>query len=242
VTSVRLLMVTPVYGATESASVTLGWAQRRTALLTLGATQMPFDLFYSDDLVRGRSRAADEAARSDATHVLWWDSDVVPEDAPLVVDHMLASGHSIVGAPYPVKRIATRFPFRVSGPDAGTKGVDSERWCVPVDEIGMGFMLTSVHVLRDLIEWHREELWFSDVRPDKTTREVAAIFQLMFGPVSSTADGKRFRTLDSEDYSFCRRARAAGFPVHMYVGPGAPLAHVGAHKFEARRDDMGKTR
>lgn len=239
----RILIVTPVYGATDSASVALGYSRAVNRLAHASNVRLaPDELHYSDDLVRGRSRAADEAVKSGASHVLWWDSDVVPEGPATIVSWMVASGHDVVGAPYPVKRIKARFPYRVSGSDSGTTTVSGHSHCVPIDDIAMGFMLMSVSVLEKMIETHRRELWFTDVRPGEPTVERVAIFAQMFGPESTTADGKRFRTLDSEDYSFCRRWRDLGGKVHMYVGPFAPLAHVGSHRYEAGIEDIGKIR
>jgi hypothetical protein len=238
----RLCIITPVYGATESASVTLGYANARNVLLQCGnVAQLPSDLFFSDDLVRGRSRAACYAVEdTDATHFLWWDNDVVPDDACGITENMLRSGYDVVAAPYPVKRIAARYPYRVGGADKAVRTLEGVNYCVDVDEIAMGFMITSRKALETTIDAYREEKWYSDVRPGKPTREVVAIFDLMFGPIKEHQDGKLYRTLDSEDYSFCRRWRSVGGAVKMYVGPGAPLTHVGPHAYEGKIEDIGK--
>lgn len=240
----RILIITPVYGMTDSASVALGYAMQREALLRLdGVTFQDPSLFYSDDLVRGRSRAACYAAEeSDATHYLWWDSDVVPDDAVSLVVSMLDAGRSIVGAPYPVKRIKARYPYRLAGPDSGTVPVEVRDGCIQVDDMAMGFMLVEAEVVRTMIRHYRDDLWYSDTRPGHETRELVAIFAQMFGETMTDPSGKRFRTLDSEDFSFCRRARAIGYSVNMYVGPGAPVHHVGPHLFRGNIHDVGKTR
>ncbi len=246
-----VLVITPVYGSTEAASVALGYADARTTLLQCTDVDMlPSSLFFSDDLVRGRSRAAAYALDSHATHFLWWDSDVVPGDPVAIVRRMLASGHDVVGAPYPVKRIAARYPYRVSGEvdhggsregsDTSTVklNIDSAQ-CVEVDDIAMGFMLTSRECIQKMVDTYAEQLWYSDVRPGHPTRELVAIFAMMFGE-PTVVGAYRFRTLDSEDYSFCRRWRALGGKVNMYVGPGAPLTHVGAHAFAGHIKDIGR--
>jgi hypothetical protein len=239
----RILIATPVYGNTDAAPVALGYARASARLLCAPNVRLLEDaLFFSDDLVRGRSRAACEAVERRPTHVLWWDSDVVPKEPAEILGWMLASGHDVIGAPYPVKRIKARFPYRVGGSDEGTTQVEGTHYCVRIDDIAMGFMLVRVEVLEKLIGAHRDELWFSDVRPGQPTVERVAIFAQMFGPPSTAPDGTRFRTLDSEDYSFCRRWRDTGGKIHMYVGPGAPLAHVGAHKFEATIEEIGQIR
>ena len=238
-----IAIISPVYGHTESASVTLGYASKREMLLRCrNVRMMPESLFFSDDLVRGRSRAAAQALETDATHFLWWDTDVVPEDPIQAVEGMLASDFDVVAAPYPVKRIKARFPYRVSGPDLGTTGLVSFKYCIRIHDIAMGFMLMKRCVLEKMIDTFDAQLWYSDVRPPHPTKRIVAIFAMMFGETLMGPDGKPFRTLDSEDYSFCRRWRSLGGDVHMYVGPKTPLTHVGPYAYYHGPEHMGKTR
>lgn len=241
--SPKVAIITPVYGHTESARVALGYATARERLVAAyNSFVMPESLFFSDDLVRGRSRAASHALDTNAEYFLWWDSDVVPEDPIGSLSRMLGSGHMVIGAPYPVKRIPARIPYRVSGPDGGTKTLVASAHAIQVDDLAFGFMLTHRGAIEEMVSHYRDELWWTDIRTGHPNRECVAIFDLMFGETRIGPDGKRFRTLDSEDYSFCRRWRALGGKVHMYVGPYTPFTHVGPHAFRTNWSELGNTK
>ena len=75
----------------------------------------------------------------------------------------------------------------------------------------------------------RPDLRFDDYE-DKRLHPSLALFQLA---ISQRAFAGGFmRALCSEDTSFMDRARAAGVTVHMYLGPGSPVDHVGEKVFK----------
>ena len=214
------------------------------------------DIGYGPDMVRVRSRIVRIALESPKayTSIWWWDCDVILRD-PLVPARMLMTGHPIIGAPYPRKAIrwersaararelaaagepitadeletnAVDYPVKPGGSEPGPDN------CVDVPGLGFGFMFTSTDVLRTMWERYEDTLSFGDVFFGKAHPTVA-LFNLLLpkdrgeGPES---------TLDSEDYSFCYRARECGFKVQMYLGPGSPLDHAGSHVF---RGIVGKS-
>lgn len=185
------------------------------------------------DVVRARSNAVALALRHypDASHVLWWDSDVVLPSLA-VVSRLLASGHDLVGCPVPRKRIerwgdereASDFCYRVTGPDGTTvRRQPDAHGCIDVDALPFGLMLTSAHALRAMVAHYRDELWYTD-----GGFEAVALFALWFETEKRAPGGVRWRQLLSEDFSFCARWRALGGRVHMLL---EPCSHAGVHLF-----------
>ncbi len=183
------------------------------------------------DVVRARSNAVALVLRDfpEATHVLWWDSDVVPPSLNTIA-RLYQSNYEVVGCPVPRKKIerwnereACDFTYRVHGEDGAT--VDrqpDEHNCVEVDALPFGLMLTSTRALCEMTERYWDELWYTD-----GGLEAVALFQLMLHGEQHTSQG-RFRQLLSEDFSFCERWRVMGGRVHMLC---EPCAHVGEHVF-----------
>jgi hypothetical protein len=234
----RLLIATPVDGTSTTAKVAYGYMVQREAMVRRGALTVAASFGFSDDIARARSRVAHVAlARAGWTHLLWWDDDVVPEDIS-IVSRMIATGHDVVGAPYPRKRIQAAFPYQPleSSRQTGTMHVEGD--CAEVASLAFGFMLTTRAALERMTIAYESE-WFTDVREDQPPSEVVAMFRQVMTETQILPGGKRFRTLLSEDYSFCHRWRAIGGTVQMYVGVGAPLGHVGGHMFTGRPDEMG---
>ena len=64
------------------------------------------------------------------------------------------------------------------------------------------------------------------------------MFGLIFTP-TNLFEGQPWRTMLSEDYSFCASWRAIGGKVMMYVGPGSPVGHIGSTVFRGTRDGLG---
>jgi hypothetical protein len=93
--------------------------------------------------------------------------------------------------------------------------------CVEVETMPIGCSVIARRVFEQLISTHRELTWTQG-----HGAPCVAIFEMVW------RDGR----LCSEDISFLHRARASGFKVHMYLGPGTPATHHGMHAF---RGDVG---
>lgn len=240
----RILIATPVDGNPDTASVSLAYHSGvRAAEREMVAEVVPYALAFSDDLARARSRAVYYALERDTwDYVLWWDDDVAVQNVSVIqhmVDRMQSDGHDVLGAPYPRKRILATFPYKPLDAALKSKRIEVKNDCVEVELLAFGFMLTSRACLQLMVDHYRESDWFSDGTPTDR-REVVAVFRQVMTDKMSLPDGGRFRELYSEDYSFCHRWRAIGGKVQMYVGPGAPLGHVGMHKFIGSRDEIGR--
>lgn len=236
----KLLIATPTDGRPDTALVTWGYHNAVRNLERSGAVCIPSTIGFADDLARARSRMVWYALqRPEWTHVLWWDDDVVPPD-PSIVGRMLATGHDVIGAPYPRKRIPVAFPYKPLDRDLRGGSLTVVGDCVEVELLAFGFMITSRSCLEKMCKAYEDE-WFSDGHPDTTPHETVALFRQVMTP-QIRIDGRRHRELYSEDYSFCWRWRGIGGAVWMYAGGGAPLVHVGGNDFRGAREDIGRAR
>ena len=112
----KLVIATPVDGDAVTGPVCAnGYAVALAQLLRDNGDVrlIPAHITYSADIVRARNRLAAMVLREmpDATHVLWWDSDVVPHDMG-IVGRMLATGRPLIGAPYLRKRTPATWSHR----------------------------------------------------------------------------------------------------------------------------------
>ena len=256
----KLVIATPIDGLPESARCAYGYALAVAGLLAGDVDAKlvaPGLLGYPADLVRARSRAVRLARDAGATHVLWLDDDTVPKRGAVAA--MLASGHDVVACPYPRKRIhwermghampgedhekhAYDYAFHLHGADGGTARLEVRNGCIAVDRMGMGCMLTSMRALDAMTEHFRDELWMVDVVEGRHY-DLVALFQLVMTE-TTTYNGRPFRILLSEDYSFCdrynrmREARpelGLGSP-QMLVSH--PADHVGGHLFKGAHEGL----
>jgi hypothetical protein len=246
----RLLVATPTRGNPAMAYTS-------TLLRLLAAAEFDavdgFELLsawlWTEDVVRVRSRYVRAFLETDCTHLLFLDDDVSSDEPARLVAGMLAADRDVVCAPYPkrdgvdfarVKQVwkthdipaeaaAYRYAMHLLGGVAKLE-VEADQ-CAEVEGIGLGCSLIKRGALESMVERYREELGFDDVVNGQAAPTVA-LFQLIL----------RARALLSEDYSFCTRWRAMGGKVHMYLGPGAPVHHHGAHVYRGSLEAFGLRR
>jgi hypothetical protein len=238
----KILIATPIYGAPEAASVSVAYHVALLSMAQSGQIMIaPHVQWISEDLVRVRCRSLRYfLEETDCTHLLFWDSDVGGSDpkgekacCALALMGMIAEDVDLIGAPYPRKRImwdqvrtlgadhAYSWPLRRLGPGAE---VEFEGRKARVAGVPFGFALISRSCARAVSDaCFSDGEWFTDF-VDGRRLPTPLAFQLIV-----TAD--EHRQLLSEDNSFCQRAIEAGKEVWLYVGPGAPLDHVGAMRF-----------
>ena len=222
-----LVIATSVRGAEPmAAQVSMGYAESLRALsheMKLSGT-VPPAITYSDDNIRARNRVADLVLREHpaASHVLWWDDDMWPEDRGIVRE-MMASGEDVISAPYTNKRAPVRWthvPLDPSPPPAhGRQEVRS---------VGFGFTMTTLRCLRAMSDSERR------YRDWPHAHKPANIFGMLYDPPFEAAPcAEDEEQLLSEDRSFCKRWRALGGKVMLKVDCGA-IFHSGAHAWSAR--------
>lgn len=246
----RILIATPVYERADVGQVAAHHAAALWALarnpelgnLIEGTESRALDLasplglgWSGTDIVRSRSRMLEDFRLSpEFTHILWWDSDVIAEPSQLgvCIGGMLRADKPMVGVPYPKKFVhldrvaktglveaAHTYNYQNSKPQR----VD-DVGCIKVDRVAGGFTLVERHVVETMREHYRADpalLYDDEFDGTKKPRETVALYQLIV----------KDRVLLSEDYSFCERWAAIGGESHLYLGPGAPLDHVGGYRF-----------
>lgn len=208
----HLFLALPVYGG-----LTGGFHQSLTALIT--ATDRPYHLtvrhLFGESLVsRARNRLVHQFLRSDATHLLFIDSDIIftPEDVARVVSH----GEPIVAGLYPKKQKQLGWVCNLLDPCPDP----DERDLQPVKFAGTGFLCIAREVFEAMI-LARDDLRYD---PDDGDAEVGSLWD--FFPVGVwECPQSGYRRLLSEDWWFCENARALGYTVWMDTG--IILGHIG---------------
>lgn len=192
-------------------------------LLNEGGHSCELGIYINTEIIDARNTAATQFLDSNAEIMIGIDDDVGADDHAIIA--MINANVDYISACIPQRQMdldafaegvrkgmdtpaAMRFAAPlVDGP--GTPEGISE-----VERVGTGFFVIRRAPLERLVETG------------------AAIKKLAVLPVGNTIlhgfydhiydeDGGRL----SEDYSFCRRVREAGFPVHAYKGPG--ISHSG---------------
>jgi len=167
-----------------------------------------------DSLVpRARNVLTMEFLKSDCTHLMFIDSDLVFSAEQ--VSRLLSHDVDIVGGFYPKKQQGRpEMVFNTLNPPAPM----DERRLTPVKYIGTGFMCAKRKVFEKIIEEMGDDLIFQvDGKPGK--------FNFDFWSVGVYAYKDGTRRYLSEDWYFCQRAIDLGFTV--YGDNGVVLKHSG---------------
>lgn len=211
----RVLILVPAYNASEPHQR----ASVNATMLDLRENGIEADYCETsgDSLVtRGRHCLVHLFMCSQATHLLQWDADVEMVD-PTAVRKMVASGHDVVGCAYPWRDGSGRVvcnPLRDGvGPDGRAGARIDVHNCMPVAEIGTGFLMTSRKVITDLMSRHPELLYEADL-----SDYLGCPMWALFDAYLETKPNGRKRYA-SEDWRFCSLARAAGHAVNVYYPP-----------------------
>ena len=250
----KLFLATPMYGGNCVGMYTRAVADLAAVCAKYGIPLQLYFLFNESLITRARNYCADEFLRSDATHMLFLDSDIGfnPQD----VLAMLAiqddeSDYDVIGAPYPKKciswekvkqavdkGIADEDPNRlekfvgdyVFNPKGGQKEIPLGE-PVEVMEIGTGFMM----IRRKTFDKYKEVFPHLHYKPDHIrteafdgSREIMAYFDCIIDPES-----KRYL---SEDYMFCYNVQKAGMKV--WFCPWMQTQHVGTYVFGGSLADL----
>jgi hypothetical protein len=252
----KLFVATPMYGGQCAGMYTRSIADLSAFCARY---QIPLQLYYlfNESLItRARNYCVDEFMRSDASHLMFIDSDIGfnPQD----VIAMLAlmdddTPYDVMGGPYPKKCIswekikaAVDKGFADEDPNNLEKYVGdyvfnpkhSQREIplgepVEVLEIGTGFFMARRKTFDQYAKAYPELSYKPDhVRTEHFdgSREIMAYFDCIIDPES-----KRYL---SEDYNFCYHAAKAGMKV--WFCPWMKLQHVGSYVFGGSLIDLAQ--
>lgn len=213
----------------------------------------------NDCIVHARSSVLRDFLDTDGTHLFLVDDD--QSFKPNVLHRMVNAGHDFVCAPYPrregidfervrsmgsIAPAADAFAYQhsvtlVGGNTTVEPDELDDNGCAEIESIGLGCALLSRSMVERMTAHYAEELGYHD--PRAALRPTVALFQPVFVDVPfvnpSTGETKVGRILCGEDVSFCRRWRAMGGKVQMYLGPGSPIDHVGRHVYRGHLEVFG---
>lgn len=252
----KLFVAAPMYGGQCSGMFARSLADL-SVLCTKYQIPLQFYFLFNESLItRARNYCADEFIRSDATHLMFIDSDI-GFDANDVIALLALSvqnpkEYNILCGPYPKKTIswekikhavdhgvADKDPNvlenfvgdYVFNPAKSHSGGIPIGQPVEVLEGGTGFMM----IQRDTFERYEKAFPELHYKPDHVrtknfdgSREIMAYFDCIIDPES-----KRYL---SEDYNFCYHAQKAGMKV--YLCPWMKLKHVGSYIFGGSLADL----
>jgi hypothetical protein len=250
----KVFLATPMYGGQCAGMYTKSVADLTALFAKYGIPLQLYFLFNESLITRARNYCVDEFLRSDATHLMFIDSDIGfnPQD----VLAMLAlqtddSKYDVLGGPYPKKCIswekiklavdkgvADEDPMvldryvgdYVFNPMSGQKEIPLN---VPVEvlELGTGFMM----IRRNTFEMYKNAYPHLSYKPDHVrtehfdgSREIHAYFDCIIDPES-----KRYL---SEDYNFCYHVTRMGGK--NFLCPWIKLQHVGSYIFGGSLVDL----
>lgn len=233
-----LLIATPCYGGQVYASCANCIMELRILLLSQDVHSEWFTISGESLIPRARNAIVAYFLSTAHTHLLFVDSDIVFD--PTTVTSLLKMNVPISACSYPKKEIDLQSlveKARMSNADAdslilssmsyvlgtSTSSKMKDGW-IKVDEVGTGFLLLKKEVLEQLIFLHPELkyendcLYYNELHPD-----MANNFYLFFD--TRLIDGRYL----SEDYSFCRYVRDAGYEIHVDTKCG--LNHIGSYTY-----------
>ena len=250
----KLFLATPMYGG-QCAGMFARSVADLTALCThYGIGLQMYFLFNESLITRARNYCCDEFVRSDATHLMFIDSDIGFNPQDVIAMLALASDDSpydIISGPYPKKTIAwekVKMAVDKGFADEDPNNLDkfvgdyvfnpkSGASAIPIGEpvevleSGTGFMMIRKNTLIKFAETFPEY----NYRPDHVrtehfdgTREIMQFFQAEIDPKS-----KRYL---SEDYWFCQKVQDIG--LKNWLCPWIKLQHVGTYIFGGSLADL----
>lgn len=250
----KIFLATPMYGGQCAGMYTRSVADL-TALCARYGIPLQFYFLFNESLItRARNYCVDEFMRSDATHLMFIDSDIGFDSNDVIAMLALSlqeKDMDIVCGPYPKKTISWEkikaavdkgvadedprvlenfvgdFVFNPKN-NTGSVSINAP---VQVSEGGTGFMMIKKDTFHKYTEAYPEYMYKPDhVRTDAFdgTREIMAFFDCIIDPES-----KRYL---SEDYMFCYQAQKAGMKV--WLCPWMKLKHVGSYIFGGSLADL----
>jgi hypothetical protein len=215
-------VISPTYRETESIAKR-GRISRnavRTDLAEHGIASITGGIDGDSLVCRMRQRACHLFLSSPATHLLFWDADIVAND-PGCVRKMLATGHDVIAGACPFKDMSGRTVHNLFPEHDGKPIVRDEHGCVEVQDAGTGFLLVSRKALIALQKAHPERMHMSVSRSNDRGAPLWALFD------TAVVDG----IYCSEDYYFSHLWQQLGGSVYVYSP--ATFQHWGEVGYEA---------
>lgn len=251
----KLFIATPMYGGQCAGMFAKSVSDLSALCANYGIPLQMYFLFNESLITRARNYCCDEFMRSDASHMMFIDSDIGfnPQDiiAMMALQAQDEEKYEIIGGPYPKKcisweKIKAAVDKGVADDDAnvlekfvgdfvfnpkgGQQSIAIGEPC-EVLEIGTGFMMITKKAMQRFADTYPEYMYKPDhVRTEHFdgTREIMMFFQAEVDP-----ETKRYL---SEDYWFCQKAQKAN--IKTWLCPWMKLQHVGTYIFGGSLADL----
>ncbi len=247
---IKLFVATPMYGGNGSGIYFKSCLDLQLACAHIGI-ECKFSFLFNESLItRARNYLVDEFLRSDATHLLFIDSDIEFDFRDVIT--LLLLDKDIIGAPYPKKSINWTNIVAAVRQNPAIQPQDLERLVgdyvfnvvpgttkirvdqpIEVMEIGTGYMLIN----RSVFDKMATEFPHLKYKPDHGgphfggDRYIHAFFDTVIDPHSE-------RYL-SEDYMFCQNWRA--ITGQIWYCPWMKTTHMGTYGFKGDMPFVAQT-
>jgi hypothetical protein len=208
----KLFIGIPAYDGKINIKLAYNLAALMPKALQFGVSVKLGDVSGCSIITMARNQLVHEFLKTDATELLFIDSDVIAT-ADDVLRLMAQSGDKdITAGAYPRRSKDKNFFADLYFDE--NQDLEFDGSLMRLERVGTGFMLIQRHVIEAMVAAHPE--WFYDFKGE----QVCGVFDFQ------NRDGRYL----GEDYLFCDRAREHGFKI--YIDVDISLPHVGTEAFE----------
>lgn len=208
----KLFIGIPAYDGKINIKLAYNIAALMPKALQFGVSVKLGDVSGCSIITMARNQLVHEFLKSDATELLFIDSDVIATADDILRLMAQSGGKDITAGAYPRRSKDKNFFADLYFDE--NKDLEFDGSLMRLERVGTGFMLIQRHVLEAMASTHPE--WFYDFKGE----QVCGVFDFQ---------NRNGRYL-GEDYLFCDRAREHGFKIHIDVDISLP--HVGTEAFE----------
>ena len=208
----KLFIGIPAYDGKINIKLAYNIAALMPKALQFGVSVKLGDVSGCSIITMARNQLVHEFLKTDATELLFIDSDVIATADDVLRLMAQSGGKDITAGAYPRRSKDKNFFADLYFDE--NQDLEFDGSLMRLERVGTGFMLIQRHVIEAMVAAHPE--WFYDFKGE----QVCGVFDFQ------NKDGRYL----GEDYLFCDRAREHGFKIHIDVDISLP--HVGTEAFE----------
>ena len=208
----KLFIGIPAYDGKINIKLAYNIAALMPKALQFGVSVKLGDVSGCSIITMARNQLVHEFLKSDATELLFIDSDVIATADDILRLMAQSGGKDITAGAYPRRSKDKNFFADLYFDE--NQDLEFDGSLMRLERVGTGFMLIQRHVIEAMVAAHPE--WFYDFKGE----QVCGVFDFQ------NRDGRYL----GEDYLFCDRAREHGFKI--YIDVDISLPHVGTEAFE----------
>ncbi len=212
---IKILVATPVGGGEVKRGYAYSMARAMSFFAGMqyeGNKAIDLSMVWSCNLPENRHRLVSQAFQLEATHILFWDSDI--KAPPDCIVRLLNHGAPIVAVNYPTKELESR-PTAYIDSDSYTGPAWTQEHHTGLMEVtvcGFGLMLIDMRVFEEI------DLPFFQMEPVPPD----------------------FIKTSTEDVWFCRKVREKNIPIVIDQDLSKQIAHIGDWEYSNQLADMAQ--